>query len=319
VIVINLPAVSPGTGLASTGPTGAVANEPAGATVATHSAAAGAAFSAIGSQAENLVAANLALLGVGPVGGVQPGNGSAAGVQVVQVALPTQGNSPVPMGLVSLVTLTRSGDFGDPPVPVGAAGVGAEVDGGLSAGALVEAHAAAPAASPKPGDDGDPRVGTEVSGTRVTVAAGREDAPADGGAESLPRTTAAPAQALAIAAQPGLAGSPSAGVGAPPASDTDIGAVGVDSLATASGPWLLLAAALGAVTLYLRKRRTAARRAAVRDRDVAARPPAGLSRHWGLRMLARHRPAHGMRPISPIPGRREATAAALRPRHTNNP
>jgi hypothetical protein len=319
LIIVNVPAVSPGTAPVSTGPTGAVANEPAGATVAARSAAAGAAFSAIGSQVESLVAANLALLGVGPVGGVQQGSGSAAAVQVVQVALPTQGNSPVPMGLVSLVTLTRSGDPDDPPVPAGPAGLEAELDGDPGGGAVVAARAAAPAASPRPGGDGDPRVGTEVTRTRTTVASGREDARADGASGSLPQTAAARAQAWAATTLPVQASSPNAGSGGLAACDTDNSAAGIDSLAAANGPWLLLAATLGAIVVYLRKRRTTARSAAARVRGAAARPPAGLARHWGLRMLARHRPAHGMRPISLIPARRNATAAALRPRHMNNP
>ena len=78
----------------------------------------------IGFQVVNLVSANLALLGVGPVGGVSQTGGNVAGLQTVQVTLPTPGSSPIPTSVVSLVTLTRSGELGDLPAPVGLAGVG---------------------------------------------------------------------------------------------------------------------------------------------------------------------------------------------------
>ena len=71
------------------------------------------------SQVANLVSANLALLGVGPVGGVSQTGSNSAGMQTVQVAFSTQGTAPIPTALVSMITLTRSGELGDLPAPGG--------------------------------------------------------------------------------------------------------------------------------------------------------------------------------------------------------
>jgi hypothetical protein len=99
----------------------------------------------------------------------------------------------------------------------------------------------------------------------------------------------------------------------------DSGVMEVDSLASASGPWLLLAAVLGAVTLYVRRRRMARRTAAARRFDTVARPSSGLLRRWGQRLSAGQRPQRGMRPMSPVAKATARPGAASRPRHMTNP
>jgi hypothetical protein len=219
------------------------------------------------------------------------------------------------MGLVSLVTLTRTGEPGDLPVSVEPSGV--DVAGAVG-GAVAEVQAAPPAASSKLA--GGQRLGTDPLPTLATLLADRDRAPADRGGESLGRPAGAPAQALAALPLSGPADRASAGESGPAAPGVDAGLTEVDALATASGPWLLLAGLVGAVTLYVRKRQMAARRTATADLGAAARPLSGLSRRWGLRLRARTRLAHSMRPMSPIPVPRDARvpAAPPRPRHLNN-
>jgi hypothetical protein len=282
LIAINVPAVSPIAGLSPTGPVGSTANEPAAPTVASVHAFAGAAFSALASQAENLVSANLALLGVGSVGGVQQTSGSTASVQVVQLALPTPGNSPVPIRLVSLVTPALV----EPP----------RVDGDGGAGKAVAGRDAAAAAATVADA---PRVGTEVVRTPATVVAGRDTAAANGRGERARKPVAAPAKALAAMAAPGLADTAGTGVGGagPAASGMDTGIAELDSRATANGRWLLLAALAGAVALYVRKRRMAARgrHARLPKLQTASRVRRPLSRPRVAREMA-HR-VHGGRSV----------------------
>jgi methionine-rich copper-binding protein CopC len=255
----------------------------------------------VGLQVVNLVSANLALLGVGPIGGVSQTSTNVSGIQSVQVALPTPGNSPIPSALVSLVTLTRSGELGDLLAP--AAPPGAKPEPGQ---ALVETPALASRTEPSragpiqqeaeaPRKSDQPR-----QGSLFTVAG--VDTP------DASRPAAAEMIAPAASALAGKIGEPQSGVERS-ADDT------ADSLASANGPWLLLITVLGSVALYARRRRLARRAAAARRFVTPVRPTPGLFRLWGLRQPARKDLPHAMRsgrpslPSNPFP----------RPRHLSNP
>jgi hypothetical protein len=307
LVVINVPALSPSSSPTSSGTAGLGPNETTGATGASSAAVVSASPLGVGaaSQVASLISGNLALLGVGPIGGVQQANGSSGGVPSVQVALPSHGTSPVPMGLVSLVTLTRLGEFGDPPPPVQVSDRDVPVVFGKT---LVEAPAAALAAAVRPALA--LRLGTEVFDTPA--------APGAPPSETTVRDADVPTRTLARAMSSRVAVAWHPGQSGPVENGPDIGGPEFKSLAVASGPWLILAAVLGAVTLYVRKRRITARKATARRVEAAVPPPAGLWRRWGMRLPARNRLPHDVRAksLTAVPAPR--MKGTPRPRHMTN-
>jgi hypothetical protein len=275
------------------------------------------------SQAENLVSANLALLGVGPVGGVSPSGSLTASVQVVQVSIPVQVNSLVPVGLVSLVTLTRSGEFGEPvgPVPdpereppsVALTGVIPAAEAAATAAAAATVAVALPAP--------DSRIGHVENPTRTVLTPEEETSTLPGepgpARESLVANEAAGPARTETLVPAGLAvatKSEASQAGGVPLGDTGTGSV--EALATASGPWLLMTAVLATVTLYLRHRRLA-RGKAVRQFSSGGPPARGPFRLWGLRSTQPHwRGAQPGRTPGPASSRSKTPS---RPRHLINP
>jgi len=301
LVTLNVPTENAGATAAGpeSGLVGGTGNGAAVATVVsitTTTAAAG-----VGFQVVNLVSANLALLGVGPVGGVSQTGSNGAGIQSVQVALPTPGNSPIPSALVSLVTLTRSGELGDLPAPAELARVGPE-----AAVVLVEAPAVAPRTAPRLAgpiqQGGEMLRKSNEAGEGPLLAMANADIPdADGLAahEKVAPLTSALAGKIGEAV-PGVERSAEAEI---------------NSLASANGPWLLLITVLGTVALYARRRRLARRAAAASRFDAAVRPTQGLFRLWGLRLPARRGVPHGMRSMRPT----HRSNPSPRPRHLSNP
>jgi hypothetical protein len=303
LVTLNVPAESTdvvpsgsGSGLAG-GTTSAV---PGAALVSITTAAVGA-----GALVVNLVSANLALLGVGPVGGVSQTGSTVAGIQTVQVALPTPGNSPIPMALVSMITLTRAGELGDLPPPAGPDGALLE-----AADALVETRALIPA--PALGRPEPNRAGADAPeklvelGARPLVGLATADIPAAGEA-------AAPAKIVPLT----MAAAETIGRGEPAAEGSS--ATPIDALATANGPWLLLITALGTVAFCVRRRRMARRAAAARQFDATRRPAQGLFRLWGLRSPARSGLPHERRSVNSTGPATARSNPAPRPRHLSNP
>ncbi len=302
LVTLNVPAENAGVVPAGPDPglVGGTSGVSATAAVAgITTAAAGAGF-----QVVNLVSANLALLGVGPVGGVSQTGSNMAGIQTVQVALPTPANSPIPSAILSLVTLTRSGELGDLPAPGGLAGVVP-----AAPEALVEAPALAPMTAPRyagPIQQGAemPRKSKEL-GESALLAMASADIPAEDGhaasAKIAPPTVAIAGQNEG--AMPGVEG---------PAEET------IESLASANGPWLLLITVLGTVALFARRRRLARSAAAASRFHAAVRPTQGLFRLWGLRRIDGRGVPHGMRSMRPTPSASPRSNPSPRPRHMSN-
>jgi hypothetical protein len=306
LVTVIIPSGTLGTTQASPAlaPMGGTVSEPLEAAVVSVASAAPGAVS----QVENLVSGSLALLAVGPVGGVQAtGTTASPGVQVAQVALPTQGNSPVPMGLVSLVTLTRSGELGDIPPPIepapqAVAGVAPQLE-------TPEALAANPGRKSRPAEPGAEAVGRVVVQWNNRPVAARE---AESAAAAAPAVDAERARAegmkLADAGRPSQAATTAEGMGE----------TAVESLASAHGPWLLLLAVVGTVAFYTR-RRVARSRAAAHCGDVHPAAPPGLFRRWGLRLPNRAGRPHLKGPVTSGATPRSRCTAASRPRHLSNP
>jgi hypothetical protein len=220
------------------------------------------------------------------------------------------GNSPVPTSLVSLITLTRMGDVGDVTGPLPNLAPEAHDVPSADAPAVV---AGAPAASNVP---------EAVRGLGETLRrlvawwarpAAAEDVAAPGTAVTAERPQVAASGSPVLAAA-----SPMAGEAGGTTQETGSAAAVVKSLATASGPWLLVAGVLGAATVYARRWRLARRKAARHaDANLPPVPRPGLFGSLGLR--ARSRPPHARHPASrplSMPSRPNAVA---RPRHLNNP
>jgi hypothetical protein len=301
---VNTPGIDPGSPAAGPvgGPSTVVAS---GAAVAS----AGQSGALAGNSAANLASANLVGLGVGPVGGVQEAGGGVAGSQAIQVSLRESTNPPVPMGLVSLVTLTRTGDPGET--------IGLDDHSGVEvASAVVVDLPQAPAGGPSsagrvPRGDQAPE---DVGAWWVQSPAPTRDVTANAAGTD---GKAVPADQVTAAAPFGPSTGPGDLEGQGMARPGDAGDVDIGSLATADGPWFSILAAVGAITVYARRRQ--ARRAAARQSGGVgdAKSSHGLFRLWGP--SAARRPSHGIRSQQAPHAAMPRPNHCSRPRHMNNP
>ena len=303
LVTLNVPIESPSTAPAAGivgGATGAATGEGSAASITASAGGAGAA-----SQVANLISANLSLLGVGPVGGVQQSGTMVAASQGLQVALPTQGSSPIPTALLSVVTLTQTGELGDLPAPVDPVAVAA--GGGLVAIPAVVSLNPPRLAGPFPrGAEALRKLAAFWARSRALSA----DAEISGDSEIATSLQLAAVTPLSAVADPeaGRGGSATADEGVP----------NVESLATANGPWLILIGVLGTVTLYARQRRQARRTAAARRFEKGAQRSKGVYRLWGLRLPAGRGLPHEIRTVGPIGVAKRRSDASGQPRHMTN-
>jgi hypothetical protein len=308
LVTLNLPAnasVSP-----SAGPVGGLSPDVStGTTVLAAELPAAVAVNTI----TNLASANLGGLSIGPVGGVPPNGGAVAAAQTVQVSVQMPANAPVPMGLVSLVTLTQAGDLGET--------VGPNTPSGLDAMQVVTPDLPpVPVAAPPPAP---PMAGPaqQVGEVLQRIAAWwarptalpREVTAAAGNVESANQA------GQLTATPPGTAIGLVGGEGQGPSTVGDAEVVDVGSLATTEGPWFFLVAALGVVTVYARWRRKARRTAAPSGLGIGCGAPSARSLFpfWDRR-ASRNVP-HWTRARQTPHAAATRSIACPRPRHMTNP
>jgi hypothetical protein len=221
---------------------------------------------------------------------------NSASAEAVQVTLAAPPNSPIPIGLVSVVTLTRLGDLGE---------AGAVDQAAFDPGVLG-------AVGPLPLPALLAQVGLVHGGDPAPEAVAEWKAPPPARGGEVPLAGDAPGSEL-VAAQAPPDALASVGDGASPAGNPD--AVEVGSLLGADGRWCSALAVLGAVTLYVRRR--ARKATTTTGAGVDARPNPGLFRRWG-RSTSRKSSGGVHSPQTPHATAPRSNPCPM-PRHLSNP